>query len=143
MATQAGMNMEIDPASMRELRRQFSSLSDKMQAKALLGIFRKAAAPIRKAIRAGAPVGPTGNLRKAVAVRTKATKTYVSAVIGFKRPEGSHVHLVELGHGGPHPAPPHPFIRQSFNRGKAAALSVATASMAEVIGKVAAKAKAL
>ena len=27
-----------------------------------------------------------------------------------------HAHLVEYGHGGPHPAPPHPFIRPSFDK---------------------------
>lgn len=27
-----------------------------------------------------------------------------------------HAHLVEYGHGGPHPAPPHPFVRPSFDR---------------------------
>lgn len=27
-----------------------------------------------------------------------------------------HAHLVEYGHGGPYPAPPHPFVRPSFDR---------------------------
>lgn len=27
-----------------------------------------------------------------------------------------HAHLVEYGHGGPYPAPPHPFVRPSFDK---------------------------
>jgi HK97 gp10 family phage protein len=34
----------------------------------------------------------------------------------------NYAHLVEFGHGGPHPAPAHPFMRPAFDEGKAAAI---------------------
>ena len=48
---------------------------------------------------------------------------------------GRIAHLVEFGHGGPHPAPPHPFMRPAFEATKgamqAAVISSLTQSLAE------------
>jgi HK97 gp10 family phage protein len=34
-----------------------------------------------------------------------------SVIAGINLKRAPHAHLVEFGHGGPHPAPPHPFLR--------------------------------
>ncbi len=75
---------------------------------------------------------PTDNLKKSIG---RKTKTYPSGVVvgvvgprkGFKITVGSNkdgtpifydpafiAHLVEMGHGGPHPAPAHPFLRPAY-----------------------------
>lgn len=38
-----------------------------------------------------------------------------SVIIGIDRKKAPHAHLVEFGHGGPHPAPAHPFIRPAVS----------------------------
>ena len=48
----------------------------------------------------------TGNLRRSLKVRRRFKWVALLA----NRPEGAHGHLVELGHGGPFPARPHPFM---------------------------------
>lgn len=81
-------------------------------------------------------IGVTGQLRKSMG---RKVKTYPSGVVvgmvgprvGFKvliktTPEGKQVfhdparigHLVEQGHGGPAPAPPHPFMRPAFDESR-------------------------
>lgn len=70
---------------------------------------------LRDRIKAVAPGGPTGNLRKGIVAKKFKTKrkgapaTHVS--IDYRI--APHAHLVEFGHGGPHPAPPHPFFRKT------------------------------
>jgi hypothetical protein len=50
-----------------------------------------------------------------------------SVFVAVDRKLGPHGHLVEFGHGGPHPAPAHPFVRPTMDRfrGKYAGLMVA------------------
>jgi HK97 gp10 family phage protein len=38
--------------------------------------------------------------------------------VGTVRVKGSIAHLVEFGHGGPHPAKEHPFMRPAFEENK-------------------------
>lgn len=54
----------------------------------------------------------TGNLAGGVRcwVETSAdAPTEITVGVSYKRTRAHHAHLVEGGHGGPHPAPPHPF----------------------------------
>lgn len=44
-----------------------------------------------------------------------------SAIVGVDRKKAPHAHLVEFGHGGPQPAPPHPYLRPAFDVVKTAA----------------------
>lgn len=50
-------------------------------------------------------------------------------------------HLVELGHGGPHPAPAHSFMRAGFDESKATASSAMIAEGKERLLALAAKGK--
>ncbi len=55
----------------------------------------------------------TGHLRDSVESRVTTypdAPTEIEVGISYKRHKlARHAHLVEGGHGGPHPAPPHPF----------------------------------
>lgn len=60
----------------------------------------------------------TGKVMKTVRHTQYATEKYIK--IGTKEEAlggyAPHAHLVEYGHGGPAPAPPHPFVRPAFDR---------------------------
>jgi hypothetical protein len=47
-----------------------------------------------------------------------------SAIVGVDRKKAPHAHLVEFGHGGPHPAGPHPYLRPALDSMKAAAVAL-------------------
>ena len=55
----------------------------------------------------------TGHLRDSIETRVETyadRPTQIEVGISYKRhKKARHAHLVEGGHGGPHPAPPHPF----------------------------------
>ena len=68
----------------------------------------------------------TGTLRKSIrAYRYKNRRgfppaAFVAAGAGGRH-KAYHAHLVEYGHGGPRPAPPHPFFRKGLDAGRARA----------------------
>ncbi|MDD4986621.1 MAG: hypothetical protein PHQ43_12745 [Dehalococcoidales bacterium] len=74
---------------------------------------------VKKEIRAAAPQGPTGNLKKAVYSNVLPPNVERRRAVGFAgiRPrKAPHAHLVEYGHGGPHPAKPHPFFWKAIEK---------------------------
>jgi len=80
-------------------------------------LLLKEARVVRDRIKSKAPKGPTGNLKKAVYAKAYAETTSSPAVAfaGIRPKKAPHAHLVEYGHGGPHPAPPHPFFRPALD----------------------------
>jgi len=71
-----------------------------------------------------APIGETGNLQKAIRVgRVRTSKRGRTITVGIHRRDidltdknGEYYPaFVEYGHGGPHPADPHPFIRPAYD----------------------------
>lgn len=67
-----------------------------------------------------APVGATGNLKKGIKVGgVRTSKNGRTITVGIHRRDFSgddyYPAYVEYGHGGPRPAPPHPFIRPAFD----------------------------
>lgn len=80
------------------------------------------AAGIAKKMRELAPVGETGNLKRAINVGgVRNSKRGRTVTIGIHRRDiklkDGHYYpaYVEYGHGGPRPAPPHPFIRPAYD----------------------------
>lgn len=59
----------------------------------------------------------TGNLRKALFTYEKKQPlgSLLSVLAGVSPKGAPHRHLVEYGHAGPHPAPPHPFWRPALD----------------------------
>jgi len=72
---------------------------------------------VRDRIRAKAPRGPTGNLKAAAYASSVPASMSGPAVAfaGIRPRKAPHAHLVEYGHAGPHPAPPHPFVRPAWD----------------------------
>ena len=71
-----------------------------------------------------APIGETGNLKGAIRVgRVRTSKRGRTITVGIHRRDidltdkDGHYYpaYVEYGHGGPHPADPHPFIRPAYD----------------------------
>jgi HK97 gp10 family phage protein len=71
---------------------------------------------IKNAIYDRAPQGPTGNLKSAVYAKLAPSKNVAFA--GIRGGRAPHAHLVEYGHGGPQPAPAHPFFRPAVDESK-------------------------
>ena len=85
------------------------------------GILEAAAAPIHQQMKANASSNPkiiTGALFRSIKVgRAKRRKTGRSITIGVHHSaEGAfYANAVEWGHGGPAPAPAHPFVRPAYD----------------------------
>lgn len=92
--------------------------------------LKAGAKPIFEDMKRQASIDPqirTGNLHKSIkigkvgkTVRKTDYKTMKRITIGSHKKEmgayAPHAHLVEFGHGGPAPAPPHPFVRPAFDK---------------------------
>ena len=85
------------------------------------GILEAAAIPIHQQMKANASSNPkiiTGALFRSIKVgRAKKRKTGRSITIGVHHSaEGAYyANAVEWGHGGPAPAPAHPFVRPAYD----------------------------
>lgn len=95
--------------------------------------LKAGAEPIKEEMVRIAPVGETGNLKRAFnvgGVRTR--KNGRTITIGIHRrdidlsaKDGQYYPAyVEYGHGGPRPAPPHPFVRPAYDLKKDEAWSI-------------------
>ncbi|MHC1786131.1 MAG: HK97-gp10 family putative phage morphogenesis protein [Christensenellales bacterium] len=86
--------------------------------------LRAGAAPVRDEMERLAPVGETGNLKRAIKVGgIRTSKNGRTITVGIHRRDidlsaksGEYYPaFVEYGHGGPHHAEPHPYIRQAWD----------------------------
>lgn len=76
------------------------------------GLMKRVGIPIRDRARAMAPI-KTGELKRAIyAAYGDNNKTTILVGVNYKI--APHAHLVEFGHAGPHPAPPHPYMRPAL-----------------------------
>ena len=86
--------------------------------------FKDQSGKLRRSIRArfttGNVVNPSGGIRK-----VKNAGARVQAGSRGAR----QAHLIELGHGGPKPAPPHPFIGPAYSQTTSTQLSVGSQVM--------------
>ena len=85
------------------------------------GILEAAAIPIHQQMKANASSNPkiiTGALFRSIKVgRAKKRKSGRSITIGVHHSEEGayYANAVEWGHGGPAPAPAHPFVRPAYD----------------------------
>ncbi len=86
--------------------------------------LKAGAEPIKEEMVRNAPVGETGNLKKAINVGgVRTSKNGRTITVGVHRrdidlsaKDGEYYPAyVEYGHGGPRPADPHPFIRPAYD----------------------------
>jgi HK97 gp10 family phage protein len=114
---------------------------------------------VNKEAKRRAPKGAHGQLKRAIGKKMTRTKgkDRVSGMVyvrwGFEiKKKGSKkgrmhnpakiAHLVEFGHGGPHPAPPHPFLRPALSAKQSQVKTEVTSKARERLAKEAAKARA-
>ena len=105
----------------------------------------KAGEIVHRDILARAKVDPkriTGNLYEAIELgkpRTTARGLRRISTGVFKGKLAStapHAHLVEFGHGGPAPAPPHPFVRPAFYARADEAFAIIREELARAIDSI-------
>jgi hypothetical protein len=60
-----------------------------------------------------------------------------SVIAGVDLKKAPHAHLVEFGHGGPHPAPAYPFLRRAVSACKARVAAIIEDALRRLLGEVA------
>ena len=98
------------------------SSSGEKGARACRYILQKAAQPVLEQMLANATSDPkvrTGKLRNSIKIGNVVKHRrggYTVSVGVYRADDGAkYANPVEFGHGGPHPAPPHPFVRPAFD----------------------------
>ena len=122
--------MGIKTSGFTDLIDDLERLAEKAEGKGVDRALKAGAQPIFEDMKRQAAIDPkirTGNLHKSIkigkvgkTVRKTDSKTMKRITIGSHKKEmgayAPHAHLVEFGHGGPAPAPPHPFVRPAFDK---------------------------
>ena len=103
-------------------------------------ILDEAAQPVLDAALRFVPVR-SGRLRGAISVgkvvkrRNGAGYSIKIGVNKDKSKNAPHAHLVEFGHGGPKPAPPHPFMQPAYDTTKDQAYAIIRRRLSEELDK--------
>jgi len=107
----AGISITVNVPGLEQIRNQFLALPNNLAAKHQAAALRRAAEQggTLQALKANTPRGPTGNLKRAIAVKSKRYRSGVGiAILGFKAGRrqnedfdktrlGYHQGLVEFG----------------------------------------------
>ena len=137
----------------RELQQTLLKLTDAAARQVMRPAVGAGLKPIREAARQnaapGAALSPeaSGLLRKSIFMTAKSKKDNVvgkvfvtrkieGVVDGKKHVPGNIAHLVEFGHGGPHAAPAHPFMRPAMDTKKGEAMKLVENKAREMLPKV-------
>jgi HK97 gp10 family phage protein len=114
------MGMELKGAS--GLRDDIASMADALGDDGVSSakILKASAQPILDQMIQNASTDPrprSGKLRSALAIKKASKRRSARVTVGVHAGEGGapYAQPVEFGHGGPHPAPPHPFVRPAFD----------------------------
>ena len=137
----------------RELQQTLLKLTDAAARQVMRPAVGAGLKPIREAARQnaapGAALSPeaSGLLRKSIFMTAKSKKDNVvgkvfvtrkieGVVDGKKHVPGNIAHLVEFGHGGPHAATAHPFMRPALDQKKGEAMKLVENKAREMLPKV-------
>ena len=120
------MSMEVSGGV--ELREDIARMADLLHtsgengSRACNWILQNAAQPVLEQMLHNASTDPkrrTGTLLRSIKIGRVVKKRSggYRVTVGIHRKDGSAAYgnPVEFGHGGPHPAPPHPFVRPAFD----------------------------
>lgn len=107
------IDFNVDAVSMNDVVRQLDAVGNlpSHAGKAL-------AAGAEIVLRSAKEIAPvrSGELKAALRVgRRKKTRDRYAVEVGTFYPDAAHAHLVEHGHGGPKPAPAHPFLEPAVD----------------------------
>lgn len=116
--------IDIEVEGEEELKAKINRLANRLSSAELLPILKEAAAQLRDEIKASAPIGPTGNLKRAIVAKPLKDRFTLptAAITAVDYKIAPHMYLVEYGHGGPHPAEPHPYFHPIVQDRSAATL---------------------
>ena len=109
--TLAGRSFKFE--GMAELQEQLGKIIDGVTGEEMKQVFLSQAIVLRDEAKRIAPLGETGNLRRGI-FASRGDENKPNAIVGVDYRVAPHSHLVEFGHAGPHPAPPHPFMRPAI-----------------------------
>ena len=120
--------MGLEITGVTELTQDINEMADVLRTsggdggKACNWILQNAAQPILEQMLMNASSNPkviSGKLRGSIKIgrAVRHRKGGYSVTVGIHRSDGGaeYGNPVEFGHGGPHPAPPHPFVRPAFD----------------------------
>ena len=116
------MSMELKGSA--ELRGDIARMADALRTDgggtaATNRILEAAARPVLEQMIQNASTDPhprSGTLRSALRIKKGSRRRGARVTIGVHAESGAAYGVpVEFGHGGPHPAPPHPFVRPAFD----------------------------
>lgn len=119
------------------LIRELEAMGDAAKKNAIARALESGASPLLEELRALAP-SRSGALQNALkAGRVASVRGRYTIKVGVTKDQGAarYAHLVEYGHGGPHPAPPHPFMRPAFELASNEAYERVKSSLRDEINK--------
>lgn len=105
---------QIGVSGIDEIKANIAATLDRAQGMEAKRVFMGAALIGMHKIEELAPRGKTGRLRRAPIVKYGDPKK-PNVLLGVSRKIAPHAGLVEKGHGGPHPAPAHPYYKPAVN----------------------------
>ena len=116
------MPMTINGGDFAALQQDFERMAQVAEPAQIQGTLEEAAQPILEQMWQNASSNPSprsGKLRGALNTGNADKKGGASITIGVHRKDWSgdeyYPAYVEFGHGGPRPAPPHPFVRPALD----------------------------
>ncbi len=128
------VSTEIGITGIEDVRANIAKLMDRVTGPRFKKeVCMPAAMIARDEIKDLAPV-KTGKLRDAVFAAEGDPKK-PNAIVGVSRKLAPHGILVEYGHGGPHPAPPHAFFRPGVTAARGAMAATLASGMKKLVGE--------
>ena len=112
-------------------------LPDKLKRNELLKLLRRSSQPTIAAAKRNVRK-KSGKLERSIGNITGKNREYPNIMVGPRakgKHEGFHGHLIEFGHGGPHPAPAFPFMRPAYDETKMAVSKDASGKVAKYLEK--------
>lgn len=107
------MTIEIDISAFEEAVDKADDVDRALRSKSFEQVLRKSVAPTVRAAKRFAPV-ESGTLKRALRAKIIQYEDAWVAIVEPRRPPAFHRHLVEFGHGGPSPAPAHPYMQPAI-----------------------------
>ena len=106
------INLSVNDAALNDVMRQLDKVEN--LDKRIKTALTKGAEVLLPVVQRNAPVR-TGQLKRALKIGRRSKRSaYYSVEVGAFHGDAPHAHLVEHGHGGPHPAPAHPFLEPAL-----------------------------
>ena len=131
------MAKSLETLGFAELTNDLADMAARLSDSVVRGVLNEAAQPVLEKAQQFAPV-KTGKLRAAIKkgrVTKRKDGTYTIKIGTQGKTDAYYAPFVEFGHGGPHPAGPHPFLRPAYDTTKDQAYAIIRARLEQEITK--------